>query len=127
MRGMKARRSPQIEGVGWGRVRIVGRERTFKDAKLFPGGCREWDWGETGTAHSPGIQPADVKELLERGAEVVVLSSGMVGRLETCAETLRLLRERGIEVHVLQTPEAVRLYNRLAADRKAGALIHSTC
>jgi hypothetical protein len=29
---------------------------TFKDAKLFPGGARAWDWRETGTGHVPGIQ-----------------------------------------------------------------------
>jgi hypothetical protein len=26
------------------------------------------NWRETGTEHSPGIQPADVQELLDRGA-----------------------------------------------------------
>jgi hypothetical protein len=51
----------------------------------------------------------------------------MLNRLEICAETLALLKERGIEVHVLQTEKAVGLYNRLSAHRKVGALIHSTC
>jgi hypothetical protein len=41
----------------------------FKDAKVFPGGAREWDWRETGTRHVPGIQPADVQELIEHGAK----------------------------------------------------------
>ena len=46
--------------------RLVVDDRTsFRDAKLFPGGSRKWDWNETGTHHTPGIQPADVKELLE--------------------------------------------------------------
>jgi hypothetical protein len=124
---METERSPQIEDVVWGCVRVRGQERPYKDAKLFPGGARQWDWRETGTSHSPGILPADVEDLLELGAEVVVLSNGMLGRLKTAAETLALLRERGIEVHVLRTPEAVRLYNRLSRDRKVGALIHSTC
>jgi hypothetical protein len=127
MRGMETERSPYIESLSWGRLEVRGQERPYKDGKLFPGGSRAWDWRETGTSHSPGIQPKDVEELLEHGADVVVLSKGMLNRLETCAETLALLKDRGIEVHVLQTQKAVSLYNHLSASRKVAALIHSTC
>ncbi len=96
-----------------GRLEVEGRP-AFKDAKLFPGGAREWDWSETGTAHVPGIQPSDVAELLEHGATVVVLTKGVYERLRVCPETLELLTDRGVSVHVLQTEEAVRVYNRLA-------------
>jgi hypothetical protein len=61
-------RSPLITHFSWGRLKVEGGRR-FKDAKLFPGGSREWDWSETGTDHVPGIQPADVEELLEQGAK----------------------------------------------------------
>jgi hypothetical protein len=60
-------RSPRILERRWGLVRIDGHG-TVKDAKLFPGGARAWDWRETGTRHRPGIQPADVAELLDHGA-----------------------------------------------------------
>jgi hypothetical protein len=98
-----------------------------KDFKLYPGGGRAWDWRETGTEHLPGIQPADVRELLEHGAEVVVLSRGMQLVLQTAPQTLELLRERGIPVHVLETRAAVELYNKLAKDQAVGGLFHSTC
>jgi hypothetical protein len=120
-------RSPKITELSWGRLEVEGRDRPYKDAKLFPGGSRAWDWNETGTAHEPGIQPADVEELLERGATVVVLSRGIYERLGVCPETLRRLQERGVEVHVLQTEKAVARYNELAETEAAGALIHSTC
>ena len=67
-------RSPQITHVSWGRLEVEGKAKPYKDAKLFPGGSREWNWRETGTVHVPGIQPADVQELLDHGAKVVVLS-----------------------------------------------------
>ncbi len=127
MRGMEVPRSPHIDRLSWGRLEVQGEERPYKDGKLFPGGSREWDWKETGTSHSPGIQPADVEELLEHGVDVVVLSKGMLNRLGTCPETLALLEAWGIEVHVLPTRKAVTLYNRLSAHWKVGALIHSTC
>jgi hypothetical protein len=120
-------RSPRIEDLSWGRLAVQDQAQQYKDAKLFPGGSREWDWAETGTNHSPGIQPADVEELLEHGADVVVLSRGMLDRLKTCPQTLAFLKEREIEVHVLPTKEAAELYNRLCASRQIGALIHTTC
>ena len=119
-------RSPRISHLSWGRLEVEGHGR-FKDAKLYPGGAREWDWRETGTRHDPGIQPADVEELLERGAELVVLSRGVLEALRVCPQTLALLEHRGIPAHVLQTEDAVRLYNRLAEGRRVGALVHSTC
>ncbi len=118
--------SPRITHVSWGRLVVEG-ERSFKDAKLFPGGSREWDWSETGTGHVPGVQPSDVEELLERGSTAVVLSKGMDGCLEVCPETLRMLRDKGIRVHILRTEDAVRLYNELREREPVGGLFHSTC
>ena len=120
-------RSPRIKGFSWGHLEVEGSERPYKDAKLFPGGSRAWDWNETGTSHAPGIQPADVEEVLANGATVVVLSTGVYERLGVCPETLRLLEQKNVPVHVLQTAKAVKRYNELAATEAAGALIHSTC
>jgi hypothetical protein len=116
----------RITHLSWGRIEVESG-RTFKDAKLWPGGVREWDWNETGTRHRPGIQPADVEELLEHGAEVVVLSKGILQALQVCPETLELLQNKGIPVHVLQTEGAVRLYNELAEKQRVAGLFHSTC
>lgn len=118
--------SPRITDLSWGRLEIEGQKR-FKDAKLFPGGSREWDWRETGTDHVPGIQPADIEELLDRGATVVVLSKGIYERLQVCPGTLEMLKRRGIPVHILQTEKAVRLYNDLREKEPVGGLFHSTC
>jgi hypothetical protein len=118
--------SPRITQLSWGRLEVEPHGR-FKDAKLFPGGAREWDWRETGTAHVPGIQPADAEELLDHGAAVVVLSTGILRQLRVRPDTLRFLDERGVPAHVLQTEAAVRLYNELAEKGPVGGLFHSTC
>ncbi len=120
--------SPRITHLAWGRLQTEGPGGAFKDAKLYPGGARAWDWNETGTGLRPGIQPADVEELLTRGAEVVVLSKGTNERLQVMDETLRMLEERGVEAHVLQTEKAAERYNTLRDDdRRVGGLFHSTC
>lgn len=118
--------SPKVNRLAWGTIEVEGLARA-RDLKLYPGGGREWDWSETGTRHEPGIQPVDVRELIDLGCEVVILSRGMHLRLQTMQETLALLADAAIEVHVLETRAAVDLYNTLARDRAVGALLHSTC
>jgi hypothetical protein len=120
------KRSPKITHISWGRMKVEGLG-VGRDYKLYPGGGREWDWTETGTHHVPGIQPADVEELLEHGSRVVILTRGMDLVLQTCPETLKMLEERGVIVHVEETKAAVALYNRLAESEVVGGLFHSTC
>jgi hypothetical protein len=118
--------SPRISRLSWGYIKVEGHP-PFKDAKIFPGGAREWDWRETGTRHVPGVQPADVQELIEHGARAVVLSSGIWQRLQVCPETLNVLAENGIQVEVLQTEAAVERFNILRENMPVGGLFHSTC
>jgi hypothetical protein len=119
--------SPNVARISWGHMEIEGLG-SGKDWKLWPGGGRMWDWNETGTRHDPGIQPADIKELLEHGSEVIVLSRGQELQLQTMPTTLDLLRDKGLTVHVEETRAAVKRYNDLA-DRgeRVGGLFHSTC
>jgi hypothetical protein len=118
--------SPRISHLSWGRIVVEGHP-PFKDAKVFPGGARAWDWDETGTRHTPGIQPLDVQELIEHGATAVVLSKGIWERLQVCPETLEVLANNGIEVEVLQTEDAVERFNKLSERVAVGGLFHSTC
>jgi hypothetical protein len=119
-------RSPKIVDLSWGRMEVDGLG-IEKDWKLYPGGGRPWDWSETGTEHVPGVQVADVEELVAYGATVVVLSLGMDRRLHVDQATLRYLEERSVEVHMLETREAVKVYNDLAEDNALAGLFHSTC
>jgi hypothetical protein len=119
--------SPRINHVSWGRLEVQGQAEPYKDAKVFPGGSREWNWRDTGTSHKPGIQIAGVQELLEHGSKVVVLSRGMAECLHVPSETLEFLKQRQITVHVLPTEHAVALYNKLAQTESVGGLFHTTC
>ncbi|MGH8657915.1 MAG: Mth938-like domain-containing protein [Nitrososphaera sp.] len=122
----QSKHSPPITYLSWGWMEVDGYA-PFKDAKVYPGGARAWDWRETGTRHMPGIQPADVQELVDNGAEVIILSKGILNYLRVCPETLRLLEQKGITTHLLQTEKAVSLYNRLCDKKRVGGLFHSTC
>lgn len=119
-------KSPRITDFSWGRL-VVDNETSYGDAKLFPGGSRKWDWRETGTGHAPGIQPADVEELLEHGAKIVVLARGVHNALNVKSDTVKMLKKKGIAVHVHQTEDAIRLYNELRESEPVGGLFHTTC
>lgn len=116
----------QITHLSWGRLDADGQ--TFKDARLGPNGASEWDWSETGTRHQPGIQRADVEDLVEQGVDVVVLSQGVHERLGVHHETIPYLESVGVEVVVLQTEAAAERYNELVKEgRRVGGLFHTTC
>jgi hypothetical protein len=68
-----------------------------------------------------------VEELVAHGATVVVLSRGIDLQLHVDPATLTYLEERSVEVHMAETREAVRIYNKLADTVPVGGLFHSTC
>ncbi len=118
---------PKIVSIGWGRMEIEALGRG-KDFKLWPGGGRPWDWQETGTAHRPGIQRADVEELVSNGCRVIVLGCGVFSRLKVADETTEYLRTHQIEFIATDTKRAVNLYNDYAERNiEVGGLFHSTC
>ncbi|SHO45829.1 MTH938/NDUFAF3 family protein [Desulfopila aestuarii] len=119
--------SPLILTLGWGKmeVELLGRG---KDFKLWPGGGRAWDWGESGTSHSRGIQVDDVKELVEHGAKVVVLTRGMLLRLKVPERAIAYLENRNIEVVVASTKTGMKIYNEYVEKNvPVAGLFHSTC
>jgi hypothetical protein len=118
--------SPRITHISWGKMEVEGLGKG-RDFKLFPGGGHDWDWAETNTHHVPGIQIADVEELLRHGCQIIILTRGMELVLQTCPETLEYLHEKGITVYVEETKAAVEIYNKLAETEAVGGLFHSTC
>lgn len=91
--------SPKVIKQSWGKIEVVGYP-PFKDVKIFPGGARAWNWRETGTQHSPGIQYSDVKELIENGTKVIILSRGILGRLKVQKGLIEKLESRMFIVHI---------------------------
>ncbi len=119
--------SPRILSAGWGKmdVELIGKG---KDFKIWPGGGRTWNWDETGTNHSDGIQVADVMELVEHRCETIILTRGIFSRLKVAPETMAYLQAKGIEAIVTDTKRGVEIYNEnVERDIRVGGLFHSTC
>ncbi|XP_056621992.1 mth938 domain-containing protein [Triplophysa dalaica] len=120
--------SPEIASLSWGHMEVKGCSASYKDCKVWPGGSRAWDWRETGTCHYPGVQPADLDEILREGVQTLVIGRGMNEALQVPPSTLEYVKEQGVDVRVFQTEQAVKEYNALVGrGAKVGGVFHSTC
>jgi hypothetical protein len=116
-----------IRSFRWGEV-IDSDGAVFKDVRMSPSRSEAWDWRRTGTRHVPGIQVADLEDLLAGSdAPTVILSRGVDLVLQVPQATIDFARARGHEVLVLQSEEAVAEYNRRIEREGVVLLLHSTC
>ena len=111
----------RVEGYRFGHVVVDGREETGDVIVLPTRVVREW-WRKDGHA----LVLADLAEVLDELPDRLVVGSGDAERMRPDPEAIRNLRERGIEVEVLPTADAVRRYGELDPLRTAVAL-HLTC
>jgi hypothetical protein len=119
-----------ILNLTWGKieVQVSGTTHHFKDCMIWPTGALEWDWQVTGTSHALGIQVDDVKALIEKGAEEIILSRGQLNRLTVARETREYLDKNSITYYVETTGRAAERFNELAGEGVAvGGLFHTTC
>lgn len=121
---------PVVTSLVWGTITVKNPDQsvhTYKDCKLSPLGSQAWDWGLTGTRHFPGIQIGDFSDFIN-AVDIVILSRGMDLMLNVQDNTIAFLKSNKKEYYLLQSKEAVELYNKLVTEgKKVGALIHSTC
>jgi hypothetical protein len=111
----------EIEGYGFGRVTIDGREET-RDVIVLPQRVVRGWWRRQGH----GLVLEDLSEVLDELPERLLFGTGAYGRMRPDPGALEALRARGVEVEVLATAEAVRRYAQLDP-RKTAAALHLTC
>jgi hypothetical protein len=110
-----------MHDYSFGRLMVDGREHT-SDLIVLPGRVITHWWRRQG--HSLVIE--DLEEVLDELPERLIVGTGAQGRMEPDPDAIRSLRERGVEVEVLRTDEAVARYGSLEPGRTAAAL-HLTC
>jgi len=112
---------PEIEGYGFGRVTIDGREET-RDVIVLPKRVGHGWWRKEGH----GLVLEDLEEVLDELPERLLVGTGAYGQMRPDPGTLETLRSHGVEVEVLPTAEAVRRFAELDP-RKTAAALHLTC
>ena len=120
-RGATIETMPEIEGYGFGRVTIDGREET-RDVIVLPERVVRGWWRKEGH----GLVLEDLDDVLDELPERLLVGTGAYGRMRPDPGVLEELRLRGVEVEVFPTPEAVERYGELDP-RKTAAALHLTC
>jgi hypothetical protein len=115
----------KISKYKWGKLVIANK--VYKDVKISPNRIEDWNWSKTKTNHKDGIQLQDVLDLINEGSEYIILSTGMKEMLNISSNIKAYLCDNKIEHSILQSEEAIKLYNKLIKTKKVGELIHSTC
>jgi hypothetical protein len=111
----------RLEDYRFGRVVIDGEAHT-RDVIVLPSRVVGHWWRRDG--HSLVLD--DLAEVLEELPARLIVGTGAYGRMRPDSRALDQLRERGIEVDVLPTEDAVRAYNASNPAETAAAL-HLTC
>src|ERR671919_1068820 len=107
----------RIDGYQFGRVLVDGQEET-RDIIVLPHRVvRNW-WRKDG--HSLVIE--DLEAVLDELPQRLVVGTGASGQMRPDADALDLLRQRGIDVDVKKTHEAVRLFGEFEPSKTAAAL-----
>jgi hypothetical protein len=112
---------PRVEGYEFGRVLVDGEEHR-RDVIVLPGRVVS-DWRRR-NGHELVLD--DLEDVLDELPGRLVVGTGAYGRVEPDPEALAALRRRGVEVDVLPTGEAVKLFAELESEHAAAAL-HLTC
>lgn len=71
------------------------------------------------------VERAELERVLAGTEAVLVLGSGQYGAMKIAPGAEEYLRRRGIRFHILPTPEAIKLFNRLKPPR--AGIFHVTC
>jgi hypothetical protein len=73
------------------------------------------------------ITANELENLLTPETEAVVIGTGQQGIAKLSREAYEMIARKQLELHVHESPEAIKVYNEICITRKTIAIIHVTC
>ncbi len=112
---------------GW--IEIDGKVYEY-DIVIYPDGKierrqKEISKRKHGTSHRLDIE--EVTNYLGHGEEVIIVGTGQYGMLSLTEESLKLLKDLGLEIIQLPTREAIKKYIELSGKKRVLGIFHVTC
>jgi len=112
-----------IEKYSFGSINIEGTIYK-KDVIIFPERVYSPWWREKG--HSLSIN--DLNEVISYNPEILIIGTGAYGVMDVPDSSIEFLRDKGIEVRVSNTKDAVNLFNKeIEIGKNVVACLHLTC
>lgn len=112
-----------IEKSAFGSIQIDGKMYTT-DIIIYPDGRVSENWWRR---HGHRLRLEDIDNLILAKPDVIVIGTGVYGRMLPDPSLEKELSDQGIELVLAPTDEAVSRFNRLRPSRRTGAGFHLTC
>ena len=113
----------KIDSFSFGTMVIDGKQYT-SDLIIFPDGRVQDAWWR---ARGHGLSLADISDLVEKKPNVIIVGTGVNGRMKPDAHLNAYLEEQGIEFLVGANDVAVKWFNELKDSGNVGACFHLSC
>jgi len=113
---------PKIESIRFGKIIIDGHAYN-RDVIVLPDRVLPNWWRVEG--HSLRLE--DLQQALADRLELLVVGTGIFGRMNVPDDVRANIESGGIELHVLATREACDLYNQMREEKRSAAALHITC
>lgn len=113
---------PAINHFSFSKMVVDGQEFNEMDIAISSGG-KVAPW-QIGSVHV--VAPADIDALIGPDTRVLIIGTGANGVTKVRADALAGARAKGVEVHVLDTAAAVKLFNSMPKKGLAAAF-HTGC
>ncbi len=121
-----------ISEVSFARIVINGKEYNY-DVVIYPDGRIERRKKHLSKKyadlynHTPLSREELEETLKDVKPEIIIIGTGLDGRMVVMEEAKKLAEERGIELIIDLTPKAIEKFNKLYKERKVLGIFHTTC
>ena len=112
-----------IENNAFGSILVDGQNYTT-DILIYPDGHVADNWWRK---HGHRLAFEDIANLIDTKPEIIVIGSGVYGRMLPESGLEEALKARGIALVMEATGDAIAQFNRLRAKHKTGGGFHLTC
>jgi hypothetical protein len=112
-----------IEKNTFGSIQIDGKTYTT-DVLIYPDGRVKDAWWRQ---HGHRLALEDLEDLLTTKPDIIVIGAGVYGRMQPEPGLKKALQQRGVELVMDPTGEAVVRFNTLHTRHRTAAGFHLTC
>ena len=111
-----------IDDYRFGKI-IINGQLYNKDLIIFPDRILPNWWRE----HGQSLTMADINEVITVKPKVLIIGTGMYGRIKIQDKIHQNLQSLDIEVIAVRTRKACQIYNQKQAETDVVAALHLTC
>ena len=112
-----------IDSTEFGSITIDGKKYEYDVVVSYDGKIRK---GWLQTRHL--IDKKEFSDFVKEKPEIIIIGNGQYGDCGVSDDFVKLAEEKGIEVIIKETPDAIKKFNELVeTGKKVIAYIHVTC